>query len=270
MATEDFSAQLRTVNESGFPLQIAVRHLVDSAKPGGWRLRYTEHAWREAENGTSGFIDLVLQNQWDTAYLVVECKRVRDVDWIFLAEDGNPRSRRQCKCWVSRFLEGSFKFFGWEECPLDPPSREAAFCVVRGQTPNGQRPMLERVASEVVIATEAVARQERDFRPPNRDDIFRTYVSVIVTTAPLLVGTFDPAAISLFDGTMDGAKFESVPYVRFRKQLSGGSDHLPPSYKPASEVAASRESTVFVVNAEHMAQFLGEFKLDDQAARRFA
>jgi hypothetical protein len=63
----DEEAQLRTLNESGFPLQIAVCHLVDSRNtdsrnPWRWKVRYTEHAWRHDESGRDGFIDVVLSN----------------------------------------------------------------------------------------------------------------------------------------------------------------------------------------------------------------
>lgn len=102
MATGEFSTHLRTVNESGFPLQIAVANLINARRPNGWSVRYTEHAWRDSDTGASGFIDLVLQHPADTQYLVVECKRVRDVEWVFLAEDGQARDRRQAKGWVSQ------------------------------------------------------------------------------------------------------------------------------------------------------------------------
>ena len=107
MVTKDFSAQTRTVNESGFPLQIAVCHLIDSKCPGGWKVRYTEHAWRDDGSGAGGFIDVVLENARGTAQLVIECKRVRDAEWIFLAPTGDPKELRRCKCWVSRRVRGS-------------------------------------------------------------------------------------------------------------------------------------------------------------------
>lgn len=264
----DTAAQLKTVNESGFPLQIAVSHIVETNKPAGWKVRYMEHAWQGG--GASGFIDVVLQNWSDTAYMVMECKRVRDVDWIFLASDGRPKQRRQCKCWVTRYIGGEYKFFGWHECPMDPTAYEASFCVIRGQGSGGSRPLLERVGSEVVAATEALALHERDYRPPTHTEIFRTYFNVIVTTAPLFVGTFDPATVSLTDGTLSAAEFSPVPFVRFRKQLSEASGPLGPSQEMPDTIARSRESTVFVVNSSFLIDFLTEFELDNGAANQFA
>jgi len=269
MATQE-NLHLRTVNDSGFPLQIAISHLINTQHPAGWNVRYTEHAWQSASGRDSGFIDVVLENAASTSFLVIECKRVRDVDWIFLAANGGNAMRRHCKCWVSRMVNSSMKFFGWEECPIDPTSREAAFCVVRGQAANGQRPMLERIASEVILATEALAIQEKGYKLPNRTDLFRTYFNVIVTTAPLMMGQFDPAGISLTDGTLNTAAFETVPYVRFRKQLVDAALPFNESHDPPYETARARESTVFVVNANHLSNFLAEFELDRHGANRFA
>ena len=268
MATQ-LEAHLRTVNESGFPLQIAISHLVNTQHPAGWNVRYAEHAWQSPNGRDSGFIDVVLENAAATCFLVIECKRVRDVERIFLAANGNNGTRHHCKCWVSRMVNNSMKFFGWEECPVDPTSKEAAFCVVRGQAANGQRPMLERIASEVILATEALAVQERGYKPPDRSELFRTYFNVIVTTAPLLMGKFDPAGISLTDGTLAAAEFEAVPYVRFRKQLADAAQPFNESYDAPYEAARARESTVFVVNANHLTDFLSEFELDNQGANRF-
>ncbi len=260
---------LKTVNDSGFPLQIAVEHLIRTHAPGGWKVRYVEHAWRNDDGSQYGFIDLVIQNPWDTAVMVLECKRVRDVDWIFLTSTGAAKSRRQCKAWITRWVTPSFKFFEWEELPADPPSPQASMCVVRGQSATSPRPLLERVASEVVASTEALAHQEKDYRRPNANDSFRTYFNVIVTTAKLVVGEFDPSEIMLSDGELGGGKFTEVPHVRFRKQLLDATAPLTPDDYQELDVAQSRESTVFVVNADHLAEFLQEFEIDSYSANRF-
>ncbi|MGO4390532.1 hypothetical protein AB4Z46_04160 [Variovorax sp. M-6] len=260
---------LRTVNESGFPLQIAVEHLIREQAPGGWKVRYVEHAWRNDDGTQYGFVDLVIQNYADTAVMVLECKRVRDVDWIFLTSTGVAKSSRESKSWITRWVAPSFKFFSWQELPIDPPSPEASMCVVRGQSTNGARPLLERVASEVVASTEALAHQEKDYRRVNANASFRAYFNVIVTTAKLVVGSFDPAEIMLSDGELNGGKFTEVPYVRFRKQLLDATEPLTPFDFHELDVARSRESTVFVVNADNLAQFLEEFDFDNRAADRF-
>lgn len=263
----DKDPHTRVLNESGFPLQIAIEHLVESTAPGDWHIRYSEHAWRSQNDVQAGFIDLVLQNRYNTAVMVVECKRVRDADWLFFSSTGTPSSRAHCKGWVSCYRENSFKFFGWEDVRVDPPTPEASFCVIRGQDVNGRRSMLERVASEVVASTEAIALQEKLLHLPPSSKQFRMYFNVIVTTASLLVAEFEPANISLAEGILDDAKFIEVPFLRFRKQLM---DALTPvdfmDYQNGN-VARSRESTVFIVNAEHFAEFLREFEVS--GAQRF-
>ncbi|SDC45750.1 hypothetical protein SAMN05444679_103118 [Variovorax sp. CF079] len=262
--------QLRTVNESGFPLQIAVEHLIATRKPGGWQIRYVEHAWRSADGTQNGFIDLVIQNPWDTAVMALECKRVRDVDWIFLTSKGTAAPRRQCKAWITRWTTASnFKFLGWEELPIDPSSPQASMCVVRGQAANSPRPLLERIASEVVASTEALARQELEYRRGEASESFRAYFNVIVTTARLVIGEFDPSKIALADGELIGGKFTEVPHVRFRKQLLDSVRPLTPADYSDQNVAASRESTVIVVNADHLAEFLADFEMDANGANRF-
>lgn len=265
----DRDQHTRVLNESGFPLQIAIEHLVSTVTPGGWRMRYSEHAWRSQDNSQAGFIDLVLQNQNDTAVMVVECKRVRDANWLFLSSTGTARSRAHCKGWVSHHQQDSFKFFGWEDFPVDPQTPEASFCVIRGQDVNGRRPMLERVASEVVASTEALALQEKPLHVPPSSRQFRMYFNVIVTTAPLLMAQFEPASISLAEGTLDEASFTEVPFLRFRKQLLDASIPADLLDYQNGAVARSRESTVFIVNAEHFAEFLQEFEVSEQGARKF-
>lgn len=260
----DDADRLRTLNDSGFPLQLAVSHLISSRSghPWYWRVRYTEHAWRHDEANRDGFIDVVVQNRADSVCVVIECKRVRDAEWLFLTDLDRTSQRRQAKFWVSRYAGGKHHLAGWRECRSDPPSPEATFCQVRGQI-DGARPMLERLASDVLTATEALGLQEKDYRWPIEAETFRVYVSLIVTTAPLLVTAYDPSRISLSDGTLRGATFTRVPFLRFRKQLAwDAGTRIKPTSAPPAEISSARESTVFIVNAEFLTNFLQEFEVD--------
>jgi len=259
----DVALRTKTVNESGFPLQIAVSHFVDRQRPGGWRVRYEEHAWRDRRSGELRFIDVVLQNSAGTAFMVIECKSVRGAEWIFLSKSTVLRPREDCVLWVSRTRNS-----GWKECRVEPPSFQSAFCAVTGQDGSPPRSMLERVASNVVSATEALATQEKNFLAPAHDG-FRVYVNAIVTTASLYVAEVDHTGVSLGEGTVDRAKFIEVPFVRFRKQLAdSAADPITATTKPPLDVARARESTVFVVNAAHLGEFLQEFELERQDANR--
>jgi hypothetical protein len=109
------------VNKSGFPLQIGAANLVENThQQHGWRVLYSEHAWRNEHDGNGGFIDLVLENQYRTSVLVIECKRVLESSWTFLIPAVHVKTRRHCKSWVSRYVNGEFRQFDWFDLTLDP------------------------------------------------------------------------------------------------------------------------------------------------------
>lgn len=258
---------LSVVNASGFPLQIAVEHMVRATRSvHGWDVRYVEHSWLNRINGRSGFIDLVLCNQYGTSSLVVECKRVRDTAWVFMSPDGSDKSRGHCKSWIRRYSGGSMTYFGWQDLVVSPATAEASYCTVRGQTDSS--PMLERVASELVLATEALANEERDYRP-NYENI-HFYFNIIVTTAELMVCSFDPAVISLANGSLETADFKAVPYIRFRKQLTANGElFTPDDYATGMDPSKRKEHTVFVVNSSSLADFLTNFDINNDRIRPF-
>lgn len=260
---------LKIANDSGFPLQIAVEHqITDTASSHGWGVRYSEHSWINRQDGQSGFIDLVLQDRHKTTFLVVECKRVRDATWLFLRSDGADKKRRHSKSWISCYINGVMKFFGWKDLAIDPPCHEALFCATRGQSTNDKRTMLERIGGELISATEALAMEERDFRPEAESSI-RCYFNVVVTTANLKVAKFSPNDISLSDGILESAEFEDVPFVRLRKQMSMREDLLTPDdYKSIRDVSYSKENTVFIVRADAILEFLRQFEVPDDSLRQ--
>jgi hypothetical protein len=174
------------VNRSGFPLQIRTAGLVDeTSNQHGWKVLYSEHAWN---NGDDGGIDLVLRGRDSTAVMVVECKRVLDTTWVFLIPSTNVPNRRYCKSWVGRYNNSAVRYFDWHELAIDPASPQSAYCIVDGEDPKS-KPMLERVAAEVVAATEALAREEQSILV-RQSDYLRVYFGVIVTTATLKVCSF--------------------------------------------------------------------------------
>lgn len=258
-----------TVNQSGFPLQVAVAALIERTKgQHGWKVLFREHSWKREQDGESGFIDLVLANQYDTAVMVVECKRVLETSWIFLNPTRTPTPRRHAKAWITRYAAGHFKHIGWADIALDPVSPEAEFCVVAGQDAKS-RPMLERIAAELVSATEALAIEERDYQA-QLGDALRMYFGVIVTTATLRVCTFSPDQVSLADGKVTDAGYVEVPFVRFRKQLTTGPSALPLNVVDGvHSYARAKERTVFVVNAGALPNFLADFDVDNNSMRRF-
>ena len=89
--------------------------------------------------------------------------------------------------------------FGWYDLWPYPICVEAEYCVIRGQSSNDKAALLERLGGELIKATEALAAEERDFRSDNFESI-KLYLTLIVTTADLKLGTFDASKISLADG----------------------------------------------------------------------
>ncbi|MDO8412163.1 MAG: hypothetical protein Q7S51_00080 [Gallionellaceae bacterium] len=259
---------LKTTNDSGFPLQIAVEHQVrDTTASHGWRVRYIEHSWINRQDGQSGFIDLVLEDKHGTTFLVIECKRVRDATWLFLPSDGADKKRNHSKAWISHQSDGVMKSFDWGDIAIEPSCHEALFCATRGQSTNDKRTMLERIGGELISATEALAWEERNLQLQGRASIW-IYFNLVVTTADLKVAKFSPKDISLFDGTLASADFEDVPFVRFRKQMALRETLLPlDDDKKKKGVSYSKENTVFIVRADKLLHFLSQFEIPEDNLR---
>lgn len=254
---------LRVINGSGFPLQIAVQHLVEN-HGAGWRVRHREHAWSNPTDGLSGFIDVVLQHPKTRDSLVLECKRVQNSAWLFLSHTGTLKSRLHCKVWATVFKEKSQHYFGWADVTLPLETPEAQFCCLRGQSSNDKNTFLERVAGELVSATEALAREERDYHNDQGGDSCRLYINVIVTTAQLYFAAYDKGSLNIEDGSLAKAEFHRVPYLRVRKQFSMRPVALTPSdWHRQDDVDYRRENTVFVVEAIHLPEFLSQLNVDD-------
>ena len=258
----------KAVNKSGFPLQIAITNLVNSrAQRSAWSVRHTEHSWRHAEAQREGYIDLVVVHRNAGITFVVECKRAHNTSWIFLNPQRNLQ-RRHAKAWVTMRGQEKVQWFGWENVAADPSSPEAEFCIVKceGGKPNQT---LEDICRPLVLSVEALAQEEVITGEIGHDSL-QLYFNVIVTTAELQVGTFDPSTISLRDGTLPAAEFHSHPFVRLRKQFSTTpvNQGQPVLYEP-HDVAAAKENTVFIVQADHFAEFLDQFEVDNDLLRRF-
>jgi hypothetical protein len=266
----------KIVNSSGFPLQIGVADFVRQTEQyHRCKVRYIEHSWHDPLSGDSGFIDLVIEGDTYCYSFVVECKRVLESSWNFLIPKGSPSTRRHAKLWVTALERRtpppqgvktySQRYFGWADLTLEPATPESAFCVVPGHDEKS-RPMLERVASELVLATESFAREDEIRQAiPGAFEV-RTYASVLVTTAKLMLATFDASAVSLEDGKIDDLEVTEVPFLRFRKQLSvARSDAEKAAYRAnLDRIGYTKERTVFVVQAQSLSDFLVAFSVDDK------
>jgi hypothetical protein len=253
------------VNRSGFPLQIALQSLVERTQLlHGWKVVFSEHSWFNPADGGHGFIDLILEDGRGKIVFVVECERVVNCSWIFLIDDMKQMERRHAKAWVthyssrSTFTSGSFSRFGFEELEAAPITPQSQYCVVDGQDAK-ERPMLERLASNVVSSTEGFANEEMA-GVQNENGVLRIYFSVIVTTAKLRVCEFDPQSIPLSTGEIANAKYTEVPFLRFRKQLASRRE-IPKKQLTLYNTAEAKENTVFIVTSESVSDFLECFKV---------
>jgi hypothetical protein len=257
---------LRVINGSGFPLQIAVQHLIEQ-NGAGWKVQHKEHAWSNPSDGLSGFIDVVLKNSETDDSLVLECKRVQNAAWLFLSHMGALKSRQHSKVWATIFKEENEHFYCWADVAIPLETPEAQFCCVRGQSANDKNTFLERVAGELVSATEALAREERDFRNDKMESC-RLYLNVIVTTAQLYFASYDKSSLNVEDGSLTNADFHRVPYLRVRKQFSMRPVALTPAdWHRNDDVDYRRENTIFVVEAVHLLDFVRELKVKDVNVR---
>jgi hypothetical protein len=258
---------LEVVNGSGFPFQMAVTDFVKRTKQQHeCRVLFTEHSWKDNLGEYAGFIDLVVASEILPYVFVIECKRHLDGLWVFLKSDETTRGRRHAKLFANVIdrQKGQIVRSQWVDAPLEPTSVESSFCIVPRQ--DNQNPMLERIASTLVQATECLAREDdRRVLATSRNE--HLYISVIVTNASLLVAEFKGEDVSLESGTIDSAsnvKNYEVPFLRYRKQLSflKPEDDRKIFEKNEYRLDYSKERTVFVVQAKSLDDFLEKFQVD--------
>jgi hypothetical protein len=274
MVMKDPEAYREDVNRSGFPLQIALANTIrNSEKALSWRVLLEEHSWRNKSGVVCGFIDLVLENPSQGAVLLIECKRMQDTSYILLPREGvdHPTSRARALL-VLREKNGTLvrPYPAWIDVELTQPSPEVEFCHV--QRSGGSRDLvIETLATQLMSAAEALEEEERtvcDSHSP-----MRCYFSVLVTTAELLVCSFDPADISLSDGKIPpGAKFAPHGFVRFRKQVGAptvANVGVPKKSSDWELLTEYKQRTVFIVQATFLTTFLNSFEIippqDDSA-----
>jgi len=255
---------LAEVNRSGFPLQLGVEHLIRSrGGQSNWEVRYREHRWQHRSNN-EGFIDLVLTQLQGVCELVLECKRVQETEWLFLKSAGRDPTT------LARGLASRNRprrqVLGWHDVHAILSAPESEICLVIGED-SKKGTMLERLSSVAVESTEALAAEDAQF---NFESVgrspMRVYFPVIVTTAALKVCTYNNSALDLPTGTLNEATFEDADFIRFRKQVGATPTALSStgSLVEARAVANAKESTVFVVNVNHVKRFLDYFKLEDR------
>jgi hypothetical protein len=244
---------LNLVNSSGFLFQLRVEQEIRDTQPKhGKSVLAREHRWVHPRSGEEGFIDLIT-TAGTNGKIIIECKRVRQAEWIFLVPHGAKETRSTRVLWSKRFTE-SRQGAAWDQFAFQRDSLEAEFCIIRGHA-DSQQPMLERLSTTLLASVEALAQEELSYKRHVGLTGLRFYFPVIVTAATLYVCRVQPSEIELANGELKTASFEEVPYIRFTKSMSTSL----PSSRPAStleEAAREGRRTVFVVNASQLVPFL--------------
>lgn len=252
---EDSKSFINLVNSSGFLFQYAVEQEVRSTYTShAYQVAASEYHWKSREMALDGYIDLILER--DAVRMVVECKRIKDTNWLFLVDEAAKKSNRARLLWTQGQLEKPARL-GWDELGVRPDCPEASICVMRGQSER-DKPIIERILSTLTSSVESLALEELRFKQSYSKR--RIYVPVIVTNGDLEVCHFDARAVDLSTGELpeDKARIEMVPFVRFRKTLSTiieNSSHI----SELSDANSLKERTIFIVKASELSRFLQEW-----------
>lgn len=244
------------VNASGFAFQLGIEHQVErTQEEHRWEVLAREHPWSTDER--NGFADLILG--YGIVRLVVECKRPRDASWVFLIPRGSIERTHRCRALWTDATSGKPNLLGWDDFGLTPESAESEFCVVRGQG-EGDRPLLERISADLMESLPSIAEDELRLARPNSISRHWVYIPVIVTTAKLELCRFAPENVTLSDGLLDLASFETVPFVRFRKSLAHSLNPHSAAHS-LGDLTRDKMRTIIVVNSEHLTEFLRQWKM---------
>ncbi len=255
---------LKHVNAQGYVFQLRVEHEISSIiSPSIWKVVAREHRWEKSSIAREGFIDLILKSG-NIMRMVIECKRVTNGIWLFLIPNENAKDISRNKLmWINKGEEGK-DLCGWDEFIIVPNSMESSFCIVRGQGEDDS-PMLERLCGNLLHSVESLAAEELNLISMAEAKI---YIPVIITNAQLRVCYFDKGRINLEDGMLTEAKFDEVPLIRFRKNLSTG---IRPknNLKDLEELNNEFDRTVFIINSSSLSEILKEWQLGSDYPNRW-
>lgn len=241
----------KIVDRSGFPLQVRLEKITDDAP--NWKVDGNEIYWERDKY--SGFIDTVYSGINFPKKVVAEVKKTSGGEWIFLLEKKD-QSTLHNFIPLSSIVKNSSNLT-WNTRATDHVTHRSSFCIVNGQDKNS--PILESLCTNLLIATEAFAKQDvEEIIRENTGIKILQYIPVIITNTPLFVCKYDSSEVNLKSGIIDGdTKFERVNTVAFQKPLKttiGSEDinDLASKYK----YNKAQDRTVFVVHSSAFATFL--------------
>jgi hypothetical protein len=248
----DPSELVKLVNASGFLFQWAVEeHVRATSGKHNWKVVAREYPWSTDDRSRGGYIDFVADRYG--LYAVFECKRTRGGEWIFLVPPDAAPTLNMLTLWCYVTEEGENEL-GWGNLHFEPAMLRAEFCIVRGAS-DDDKPMLERIAGDLVRASESLARDEAKTKR-RRSGSVAAFLPVVVTNARLYVCRVDPQQVDLATGVLPStANFEEVTALKFQKatatDLRNSGDQ-----RSIQEMLLTRERSVVVVNVEHLSEWL--------------
>ena len=263
----------KQVNSSGFPFQVRIAHeILKTANAHKWELLTEEHRWQVAER--EGFADLVVWKEMRSILtfrsismvLILECKRVREGAWVFLAPAiDHPIPNRGFLTGSSLYPPAWWRITWYHRGDQTDEGPAAAYCAVPGQSDRGT-PMLERIASQLLQATESIGAQHQErlaTRSPQQPNVPALFFPIVVTNASLLLADFPVEAISLHAGDLPDAEttFTKQPFVRFQKSFTT----LPVGEKKETRLDSANyqdQRTIWIVQASYLARFLEGWALN--------
>jgi len=257
---KEVSVLADAINSSGFPFQLGVKALANRSP--GWSAVLTEHPWRDLSLDAEGFIDLVVRDKQAFVNLVVECKKARETDWMFLretvsSEHTNNRLNVRVRV-IGKHRDDGSVTNGWLDGDFVPGSPEANFCHIR-KAGTKRDDMLEKACAELLTATEALARQELTLHQKDKIHIRRIYVPVIVSNARMFICDGNWEQMNPDTGEVQFSAITPAPFVRFRKSFRVPS--VETGYAPNAEAFAERSArSVVVVQAGSLPEFLSQWQ----------
>lgn len=250
---------LALLNGSGFLLQIRIAQHVEALRNSHWTVAATEHPWLDPATEADRFIDLVLLRA-NTTRFVVECKRPRGGEWLFLIPNSaSGIDSPATLCWTHKQRDQP-NLSGWAKWRFTPKAPHAEYCIVRG-TGEQDRPLLETLASSVLRSVEYLADQELHFGTASEVGRHALYVPVILTTARIMIARVDTETVDLSSGEIPNASFEEVPFVFFTKTMRTGTDVVKFGAESLQDINRKRMATVLIGSAGHLDTLLNEFEL---------
>jgi hypothetical protein len=245
-----------SLTRSGFPFQTAVRHVISSS-PKRWEIHTSEYPWLGSDN-EEYFLDLIATKK--EFALTIECKKTRSEILTFLLPLGHSHTGDipdfRCLRAESFTVTKRDEYLFCETWSLWPPSPRSEFCVVGTSASGRDQRLLERDASLVVCATDALAHDVQRHKTLGKGPPY-LFVPVIVTNAQIYTARYEPPEVSLETGEFGKVPkdIKPTPWIRFHKAFA---------------TAGRRDlgsRSVFVVNAMSFGQFLEILELAPDAKK---